>query len=59
VLEWRLKPKPRGGLIMISQIFVLLVLSALLTVTTYAAAKPTGKTVREQAVAEVVEEDTL
>lgn len=44
---------------MISQIFVLLVLSALLTVTTYAAAKPTGKTVREQAVAEVVEEDTL
>ena len=44
---------------MISQTIVLLVLSALLSITTYAAAKPTGKSSQAQSGPEMVEKDDL
>lgn len=44
---------------MISQTVVLLVLSALLSLTTYAAAKPTGKSNQEQSASGMVEADDL
>ncbi len=44
---------------MISQTIVLLILSALLSITTYAAVKPTGKSSQEQAKPEMIEKDNL
>ena len=44
---------------MISQTIVLLVLSALLSITTYAVAKPTGKSPQAQSEPEVIEKDDL
>ena len=44
---------------MISQTIVLLILSALLSIATYAAATPISKSPQEQSEPEAIEEDTL
>ena len=44
---------------MISKTIVLLILSALLSITTYAAATPTSKSTQEQSEPGEIEEDTL